>query len=197
MAMPQTRHTVALDDPLVWQELTRVARAALRDGASDGEVAQAIRTRVSAGEGLPRSYEVRAQPLLHASDERRTVIVIAVDGSAAAAARPLPQPQPQPEPEVEPHDEEASAETIVASADELPEPAAIAERFGLSPRQAEVAVLLALRLSTKEIASRLGISRHTARTHVEGALLRLGVHRRTEVAGALLDEDRRRVARLA
>lgn len=58
-------------------------------------------------------------------------------------------------------------------------------RFGLTPRQAEVALLLADRRTTKEIARELGISRHTARRHAEAVLLRLGLNRRTAVRECL------------
>lgn len=64
-------------------------------------------------------------------------------------------------------------------------PTTLEERFGLSPRQAEVASLLAERLTSKEIAARLGISRNTVRTHVEATMQRLGVHRRQEVRQVL------------
>ena len=50
--------------------------------------------------------------------------------------------------------------------------------FGLTRRQAEVAVLLADRHSNREIAAALGISEHTARHHVGSVLATLGVTRR-------------------
>ena len=65
-----------------------------------------------------------------------------------------------------------------------PTPADAAERLGLTPRQAEVAVLLAERMSNKEIAAALAVSVHTARHHVEAVLDRLGV-RRADIAEAL------------
>ena len=58
-----------------------------------------------------------------------------------------------------------------------PSPGEVAERLGLTPRQAEVAVLLAGRYSNKEIAAALSVSVHTARHHVEAVLGRLGVPR--------------------
>jgi DNA-binding CsgD family transcriptional regulator len=63
--------------------------------------------------------------------------------------------------------------------------AAIRERFGLSARQAEVAVLMARRRTYKEIAHALGIRPNTARRHCEQVLARLGVHSRDEVEGRL------------
>ena len=60
----------------------------------------------------------------------------------------------------------------------------VAQRLGLTPRQAEVAVLLAERRTNKEIAAALAVSPHTARHHVEAVLDRLGV-RRDGVAAAV------------
>ena len=57
------------------------------------------------------------------------------------------------------------------------------ERFGLTPREAEVAALLVRRRTNREIARELGISPHTARHHVESVLAKLGVHSRRDVAG--------------
>ena len=65
-----------------------------------------------------------------------------------------------------------------------PSPGEVAERLGLTPRQAEVALLLAERRSNKEIAAALSVSVHTARHHVEAVLGRLGVLRAG--VGALL-----------
>ena len=70
---------------------------------------------------------------------------------------------------VEPH---GSAPESVASLEQLQ------RRFGLTTRQAEVAQLLAARLSNREIADVLGISRHTAKRHTEQVLLKLHVERR-------------------
>lgn len=60
------------------------------------------------------------------------------------------------------------------------------DRFGLTPREAEVALLLAKRMSSKEISQRLGISVHTARRHTERILAKLGVRSRNEVRERLL-----------
>ena len=56
---------------------------------------------------------------------------------------------------------------------------------GLTAREAQVAHLLARRARDPEIAAALGISVHTARHHSEKVLRKLGVRRRTEVAGML------------
>lgn len=70
----------------------------------------------------------------------------------------------------------------------LPAEGEVRERFGLTRRQAEVALLLADRHSNKEIAAALGLSVHTARHHVEHVLSALGVGRRG-VRDLLLGSD--------
>ena len=67
----------------------------------------------------------------------------------------------------------------------------LAMRFNLSPRLADVLLLLMKGLSNKEIAKDLGLSPHTVRTLVEQALYRMSASNRTEAAvmarGALQD----------
>jgi DNA-binding CsgD family transcriptional regulator/PAS domain-containing protein len=67
----------------------------------------------------------------------------------------------------------------------LPEPAALPESLGLTRREAEVARLLAERLSNAEVAAALGVSAHTARHHTERVMQKLGVTSRAEVAARL------------
>jgi DNA-binding CsgD family transcriptional regulator len=55
-------------------------------------------------------------------------------------------------------------------------------QLDLTPRQAEVALLLADNLSDKQIGKRLGISIHTVRRHSEQIFSRLGVNSRGQVA---------------
>lgn len=65
-------------------------------------------------------------------------------------------------------------------------------RFGLTPRQTEVALLLARGMRNEAIARALGVTPHTARRHTEGVLRRLGAGSRAEVAallGPLLPND--------
>ncbi len=62
---------------------------------------------------------------------------------------------------------------------------AISRRFDLTPRQAEVAALLADRKSNQEIAEDLFISPHTARHHTAAVLCALNVDDRRDVAHAL------------
>lgn len=72
-------------------------------------------------------------------------------------------------------------------ASSLPTEDDVQAHFGLTPRQADVALLLAERHSNKEIAAALGISGHTARHHVGAVLNELGVPRSEvpEVVGRL------------
>jgi DNA-binding CsgD family transcriptional regulator len=62
----------------------------------------------------------------------------------------------------------------------------VRKRFGLTRKQASVAMLLAQRKSNVEIARELFISPHTARHHTERVLTKLGVHARTDVRDALV-----------
>lgn len=67
----------------------------------------------------------------------------------------------------------------------LPDRARLKERFGLTRRQAEVALLLAQRMTDREVAERLCISHYTARGHAEAVMAKLGVHNRREIAPVL------------
>jgi DNA-binding CsgD family transcriptional regulator len=57
--------------------------------------------------------------------------------------------------------------------------------FGLTPREAEVAGLLAEGHRNHEIAARLSVTEHTARRHTERVLRKLGVRSRSAVAAAI------------
>ena len=57
-------------------------------------------------------------------------------------------------------------------------------RFALTAREVEVARLLAVGRSAREVASTLGLSYYTARHHVEHVLAKLGVRSRAAVASA-------------
>jgi DNA-binding NarL/FixJ family response regulator len=73
------------------------------------------------------------------------------------------------------------AEAIRGLIDELREPRAD-EAVSISPRELEVLRLLARAQPNKAIATQLGISERTARTHVSNILRRLGLNSRTEAA---------------
>jgi len=68
----------------------------------------------------------------------------------------------------------------------LPDEAELRERYGLSPREAEVALLLARGRSSREISQLLAISPHTARHHAENALGKIGAPGRKAIALRLL-----------
>jgi DNA-binding CsgD family transcriptional regulator len=58
-------------------------------------------------------------------------------------------------------------------------------RFGLTPREAQVARLLAERLTNREIAAALAISEHTAERHTERVLQKMSLRSRGDVRGVL------------
>jgi DNA-binding CsgD family transcriptional regulator len=62
-------------------------------------------------------------------------------------------------------------------------------RFGLTPREASVCLLLARGKTNDEISAALCISRYTARRHTEKVLLKLHVKSRAEIAPTLLEPD--------
>ncbi|HSJ15385.1 MAG TPA: helix-turn-helix transcriptional regulator [Longimicrobiales bacterium] len=74
---------------------------------------------------------------------------------------------------------------VEPASEAFPPPAALRLRYLLTHREAEVALLLARRLSGPEIAMRLGISIHTTRRHTEQVLSKLGVTSRLDVRPAL------------
>lgn len=72
-------------------------------------------------------------------------------------------------------------ESLASSLLRLTEPAAVVSvPTLLSPREQEVLGLLSEGLSNRDIASRLGISHHTAKFHVNAILDKLGATTRTE-----------------
>lgn len=64
----------------------------------------------------------------------------------------------------------------------LPDARALRERFGLTDREGQVALLLAEGLSNAEIAERLYLSPHTARRHTANIFDKLGVNSRKGLA---------------
>jgi len=59
--------------------------------------------------------------------------------------------------------------------------ARLRSRFKLTAREAEVALLLGIRRTNREIAESIGVTEHTARHHTESVLRKLGVPSRIEV----------------
>jgi DNA-binding CsgD family transcriptional regulator len=75
---------------------------------------------------------------------------------------------------------------VKAPAALTPSAAALAARFRLTPREAEVALKLARGERDRAIAQALGISHNTVRRHVEHVLAKVGVHTRAGLAARLL-----------
>lgn len=72
---------------------------------------------------------------------------------------------------------------------------ALRDRFGLTDRQAEVALLLGRGLSNKAVAEELMISPNTVRRHVRAVLLKLGLSSRAAVAYTLVQARRKSASR--
>lgn len=70
----------------------------------------------------------------------------------------------------------------------LPSPRVLTERYGLTSRQAEVALFLARGLSNADIALRMRLSEHTVRHHAEWVFDKLEIHSRKALALKLLEE---------
>jgi len=67
----------------------------------------------------------------------------------------------------------------------LPGPRRLCRRFGLTPREAQVARRLAVRRTNAEIASELHVSEHTVRRHTERVLRKLSINSRRDVYGVI------------
>lgn len=67
----------------------------------------------------------------------------------------------------------------------LPAPTAIQRRYRLTPRETQVALLIARGQTNRDIAINLHIAETTARHHTESVLAKLGVDSRHRVLGAL------------
>ncbi len=78
-----------------------------------------------------------------------------------------------------------TVELAGAPSGNAPDPDLARPLLGLTRRQARVAVLLASRRSTAEIAEALSISVHTVRRHTEAVLNRLEIKSRAEIEGVL------------
>jgi len=82
--------------------------------------------------------------------------------------------------------------TIVPISSRCLLPARLCDRHGFTPREAEVAMLLARGERNADVARLLGVSAHTARHHTERVLSKLGVRSRACVARVLdAAEDRK------
>ncbi|MDX1646470.1 MAG: helix-turn-helix transcriptional regulator [Longimicrobiales bacterium] len=68
----------------------------------------------------------------------------------------------------------------------LPDVPSLQARYGLTPREAEVALHVATGATRDRIARELGVSPHTVRAHTEKIFMKLGVSSRSAVAAALV-----------
>jgi DNA-binding NarL/FixJ family response regulator len=120
------------------------------------------------GESLPRGWAVRA-----VRAGARAVLSRTASADAIAAAV-----------------EAAAAGLLVLPSDALAEvPQGTAARAAATPetltaREAQILALLAEGLVNKQIATRLGISRHTVKTHLAALFHKLGVSTRAEAVAA-------------
>ena len=79
----------------------------------------------------------------------------------------------------------ATADALIAEID-----AAAREASPLSPRESEIAVLIASAMSNRQIAQQLVLSERTVEAHVRSILAKLGFSRRTEIATWSLRDPR-------
>ena len=119
------------------------------------------------GDALPRGWAVRA-----VRSGARAVLPRTASADAIAAAV-----------------EAAAAGLVVLPADALAEvsqgtAAGTAAPDALTGREAQILALLAEGLVNKQIAARLGISRHTVKTHLAALFHKLGVSTRAEAVAA-------------
>lgn len=76
--------------------------------------------------------------------------------------------------------------TVTTLRPPMPSEESLRARFRLTRREAAVALLLVQGMSNQQLASRLGISPHTARHHTESVFLKLNVHSRAELTRLVL-----------
>jgi DNA-binding CsgD family transcriptional regulator/PAS domain-containing protein len=80
--------------------------------------------------------------------------------------------------------------TVLAALERLnpepPSPRVLRERWGLTPQEARVALLLASGRSNREIAAAMELSPATVRHYTEAVFFKLGTHARAEVAARVL-----------
>ena len=138
-------------------------RLALTPDAAVGEPALVL-----LGDALPRGWAVRAVRSGARAVLPRTATADAIIAAVEAAAAGLV---------VLPGDALAEvAQGTVAGTAAPPEP--------LTAREAQILALLAEGLVNKQIAARLGISRHTVKTHLAALFHKLGVSTRAEAVAA-------------
>ena len=86
--------------------------------------------------------------------------------------------------------ERSAVVTLERVTQRLPSGTSLMDLYGLTAREAGVALLLAQGYSNASVARKLEISSHTARHHTENVLLKMGVHSRAEVGPKVLGTRR-------
>ena len=76
--------------------------------------------------------------------------------------------------------------SVEANAEVLPTSSRLRMQWGVTEQEARVALLLAQRLTTDEIAMQLKITKNTVRRHIERVLAKLNVNNRTDVRDRLM-----------
>lgn len=95
-------------------------------------------------------------------------------------------------PRTQPSDAEREVNPSASSSQAVsPDLDTLSDHFGLTPREVDVALLLADGEANASIAAALNISPHTARRHTESVMLKLQARTRAQV-GAILRRDRNR-----
>lgn len=84
-------------------------------------------------------------------------------------------------------DERTPVIVVVVQGNPLPADRRIRAVLHLTPRETEVARLMAERLTSREIAGRLDIALNTARRYCERVLVKLGINSRSQVRRTLMD----------
>jgi DNA-binding NarL/FixJ family response regulator len=125
-----------------------------------------MNARIGARPFLALSRLGLARALLAKADPGDLPAARSLAAEAAAEFRPLGLPAPL-----------AAADALLTDID-----AAARAANPLSPRESEVASLIALAMSNRQIAGQLALSERTVETHVRSILAKLGYSTRTEIA---------------
>ena len=166
-SLPDARHQVEETSPQVVLVLVERGADPPRLALPPDAAARAP-ALVLLGEALPRGWAVRAVRAGARAVLPRTASAYAIVAAVVAAAAGL----------------------VVLPGDALAEvPQGTAARAAAPPealtaREAQILALLAEGLVNKQIAARLGISRHTVKTHLAALFHKLGVSTRAEAVAA-------------
>lgn len=82
----------------------------------------------------------------------------------------------------------SAAVIVIEPAGPIETPTSFSHRYGLSPRQREVLLLVIKGETTKRIAHRLGLSVYTVQDHIDSACEKVGVRGRKALMARILDD---------